>query len=166
MNAMPYSDPDRRRAYGREWIRRNADKAREAMRRWRQRHPAKHAAEVRAYYARYPALWSQRLAAGPNRAAVRRAVAHRRRAREVRGGSFTAAEWNALVQAYRGLCAYCGAAGAVQVDHRIPLSRGGTNTIDNILPACRRCNCRKASMTEKEFRARLASERDRDLQFD
>ena len=30
---MPYSDPERRRAYGREWMRRNAEKAREAMRR-------------------------------------------------------------------------------------------------------------------------------------
>jgi 5-methylcytosine-specific restriction endonuclease McrA len=36
--------------------------------------------------------------------------------------------------------------------------RGGTNFIDNILPACRGCNARKHTMTEEEFRARLAVE--------
>jgi len=46
------------------------------------------------------------------------------------------------------------------VDHRIPLARGGDNTIANILPACGRCNRRKHLMTEEEFRARLAAERD------
>lgn len=46
----------------------------------------------------------------------------------------------------------------LQVDHRIPLALGGTNTIENILPACPRCNARKHLMTEAEFRARLAQE--------
>lgn len=50
--------------------------------------------------------------------------------------------------------------GPLQVDHRIPLARGGSNSIDNILPACGRCNRRKHLMTEAEFRARLAAERD------
>jgi 5-methylcytosine-specific restriction endonuclease McrA len=40
----------------------------------------------------------------------------------------------------------------------VPLARGGTNFIDNILPACRGCNARKHTMTEEEFRARLALE--------
>jgi hypothetical protein len=30
---MPYRDLERRREYGREWMKRNPDKAREAMRR-------------------------------------------------------------------------------------------------------------------------------------
>jgi hypothetical protein len=38
------------------------------------------------------------------------------------------------------------------------LARGGTNYIENILPACRRCNTRKRLLTEEEFRARLAAE--------
>lgn len=37
-------------------------------------------------------------------------------------------------------------------DHLTPISRGGRNTIDNIVPACLKCNQRKAAMTEKEFR--------------
>lgn len=36
-------------------------------------------------------------------------------------------------------------------DHLTPVSRGGSNTIDNIVPACWKCNRRKGSMTEQEF---------------
>ena len=38
-------------------------------------------------------------------------------------------------------------------DHLVPVSRGGTDRIDNIAPACFRCNRAKAAMTEAEFRA-------------
>jgi 5-methylcytosine-specific restriction endonuclease McrA len=85
----------------------------------------------------------------------------RRRARALGAGpSFTAAEWTALVGAYGNRCAYDGAPGPLHADHRLPLARGGTNEIQNILPACARCNLRKHLMTEEEFRARLAAERD------
>jgi len=161
---MPYKDPERRREYGRLWIRKNAEKAREAMRRWRGSHPEQHAAESRARYARDPERFKRIIEASPNRAAVRRAMRSRRRDR-VRGlPSFAATEWLALVERYEGCCAYCGANAPLQAEHRTPLARGGTNTIDNILPACATCNLRKRVMTEEEFRARLALESRDDLQ--
>jgi 5-methylcytosine-specific restriction endonuclease McrA len=71
-------------------------------------------------------------------------------------------EWIWLLQLWNWTCAYCGKTGvALQPDHRVPLARGGSNAIDNILPACPSCNQRKALMSEGEFRARLAAERDR-----
>jgi 5-methylcytosine-specific restriction endonuclease McrA len=161
---MPYKDPERRRAYGRAWIRKNPEKAREAMRRWRSAHPAEHAAQGRERYARDPEKVRRIIDSSPNRAAVRRAMHNRRRDRTRGQPSFTAAEWLALVALYEGRCAYCRECGPLHADHRIPLSRGGTNTIDNILPACVRCNLRKAKMTEEEFRARFAQERGEDLQ--
>ncbi|HEY8807173.1 MAG TPA: HNH endonuclease, partial [Candidatus Limnocylindria bacterium] len=45
----------------------------------------------------------------------------------------------------------------IEADHRAPLSRGGRNTIENILPACRSCNRRKRTKTEDEFRTWLAA---------
>lgn len=33
-------------------------------------------------------------------------------------------------------------------DHRIPLSRGGTDWIANIVPCCLSCNCSKGNKTE------------------
>ena len=156
---MPYADPEKRRAYGREWMRRNPEKARAGMRRWRQRHPEIHAARSRARYARDPKRFQERTDASPNRPAVRRAMHQRRRARFLGAGpSFTAAEWMALVELYGNRCAYDGAPPPLHADHRLPLERGGTNAIANILPACQRCNLRKHLMTEEEFRARLAAE--------
>ncbi len=162
---MPYRDPERRRRYGREWIRRNAEKAREAMRRWRAAHPEEHGADNRSYYARHR---DERLAQSASyhheHPEVGRARGQNRRAREASAeGSFSPAEWLALVQRYDGRCAYCGDLGPLEADHRSPLSRGGSNRIDNILPACRSCNARKHRMTEEEFRARLAREQ-RDLE--
>ena len=37
-------------------------------------------------------------------------------------------------------------------EHLMPVSRGGADTIDNIVPACWECNRRKGNMTEEEFR--------------
>jgi 5-methylcytosine-specific restriction endonuclease McrA len=75
------------------------------------------------------------------------------------GQNFTSAEWLALLAHHNGSCAYCGSEILIEIDHRIPLTRGGSNLIDNILPACRRCNRRKGTMTEEEFRAFLQRER-------
>lgn len=157
---MPYADPEQRRAYGRAWMKRNPEKARAAMRRWRARHPDAHAAETRARYARDPRRFQERTDASPNRPAVRRAMHQRRRARLLGAGPhFTAAEWIALVEAHGNQCAYDGRLGPFHADHRVPLERGGTNEIANILPACAPCNLRKHTMTEEEFRALLAAER-------
>lgn len=74
----------------------------------------------------------------------RRAI---RRARE-RGapGSHTHAEWLAKIELYAGACAYCGRTDAPLCrDHVVPVAKGGTNDIDNIVPACRPCNSRKGA---------------------
>lgn len=157
---MPHKDPAARRAYGREWMRRNAEKAREAMRRWRARHPEKHAAQSREFYARHRERLKAKIAAyhaaNPD---VRRTGWERRRARLLNAdGSYTTAEWLWVVAFYGGRCAYCGAEGQLDADHRIPLARGGTNWIENIVPACRRCNNRKHTLTEDEFRERIRRE--------
>ena len=52
-------------------------------------------------------------------------------------------------------CVYCLAPLTLQEatkDHSTPQSRGGSDSIDNIVPACIVCNQRKGTMTEKEFR--------------
>ena len=73
------------------------------------------------------------------------------------GNGFTTAEWLALRAEYGERCAYCAETGELHADHRTPIARGGSNEISNILPACGRCNRRKHTKTEAEFRALLAA---------
>lgn len=75
-----------------------------------------------------------------------------RRARKLNApGSHTAAEWRVLVDEYDGRCAYCGSAGKMTRDHVVPLSRGGSDDIDNIVPACPTCNSSKGDRTLDEW---------------
>ena len=48
-------------------------------------------------------------------------------------------------------CSYCKEEGATHIDHRIPLSRGGTHTYNNIQIVCQNCNYAKRDMLEHEF---------------
>lgn len=76
----------------------------------------------------------------------------RRRARIAgASGSHTTVEWNEKVVLFGGRCAYCGEARPLTRDHRIPLTRGGTNDITNIVPACGLCNSGKCDRTDAEF---------------
>jgi len=50
---------------------------------------------------------------------------------------------NAVLGKYDHHCAYCGCEitlKTMQVDHKIPKCSGGTDDIENLLPACRLCN--------------------------
>ena len=41
------------------------------------------------------------------------------------------------------ICVYCGTAPSTTVDHRIPLSKGGSNDYTNLVGACSACNSKK-----------------------
>lgn len=59
---------------------------------------------------------------------------------------------------YNGHCAYCGekiSISEMHLDHFTPLHKGGEETIDNYMPACRQCNYYKATFTLKKFRENL-----------
>ena len=72
-------------------------------------------------------------------------------------GSFTAAELVEKFALLGNCCLYCGRDDVkLEADHKIPLSRGGSNDIANIVPACRSCNARKCDRTVAEFLAEAA----------
>lgn len=68
----------------------------------------------------------------------------------------------AVIKRDKGVCRYCGKPGKVhwysetgwvwiehELDHIIPEYLGGTNTIDNIVIACQRCNRTKGHRTNE-----------------
>ena len=75
---------------------------------------------------------------------MRRLSEHRRRARKARsGGTYTIAEWQSLCERTGNRCLACGDAGPLTVDHIVPISKGGSNSIANIQPLCLPCNLSK-----------------------
>lgn len=70
---------------------------------------------------------------------------HNRRALKHASGAVTHTEWLATLDKFSHTCAYCGISVDLEQDHIMPLSCGGTNTINNIVPACRHCNASKGA---------------------
>lgn len=127
------------------WKHRNAEKNREYARRWAQENPERNRARANA--------WQRQ---NPDRVRARQ---NARRARErAAPGVYTHVEWKARCDQVGGCCFYCGATGKLTVDHVVPLARGGSNSIDNIVPACSRCNCRKRHEDPKVWLRRAAAE--------
>jgi len=144
--------------YRQTWRRRDRDKVRAASARYRERDRDHYRELQRKHYwkardKRLAATRAWRRANPEKRAHVQAA----RRAREIGApGSHTHAQWLALCAAWDRGCAYCGAGDVVLTrDHVVPLKRGGSNDISNILPACKPCNCKKGQLTADEFRARM-----------
>lgn len=77
--------------------------------------------------------------------------AKRRRARILgAGGSHTIGEWEALKAQHNWTCPCCSKVEPevkLEADHVIPISKGGSDNIENIQPLCRRCNGKKHTKT-------------------
>lgn len=62
---------------------------------------------------------------------------------------------NTLKSELPHICYYCNKKltekDIVTVDHKIPFSRGGLTTKENLVIACADCNCEKDNMTEEEY---------------
>ena len=64
----------------------------------------------------------------------------------------------ALVESQNGQCWYCENAcrESYVIDHCFPFSRGGSNTLANVVVACMTCNNTKHTLTAEEFILSLA----------
>lgn len=70
----------------------------------------------------------------------------RRARKQNNGGEFTTQEWEDLKKEFNYMCLCCKKHEPevrLCIDHIVPLSRGGNNSIDNMQPLCRSCNARK-----------------------
>jgi 5-methylcytosine-specific restriction endonuclease McrA len=74
----------------------------------------------------------------------------RRRARKIatEDGTVTAKVYKRLKKMP---CVVCGSSEKIEVDHILPLSRGGAHSINNLQPLCRFCNASKGSKTMEEW---------------
>lgn len=49
-------------------------------------------------------------------------------------------------------CFYCGSYNQIEIDHVLPISRGGTHSVGNLVSACLKCNRSKKDKTIMEWR--------------
>ncbi|YCH06398.1 HNH endonuclease [Arthrobacter sp. alpha11c] len=69
--------------------------------------------------------------------------------------AFSAADWFAILVAADFRCTYCkDRTYDMQMDHVLPLSKGGPHCLSNVTPACRPCNLSKHDSTVEDWRAR------------
>jgi len=160
---------ERSLARGATWQRANVERQREANRRSYAKHLDARRVRARerrlADLARYRAAetirrarrreWQreyERAWRRNNREAARVASIRKRSLRRGAPGSFTRDQWIEKVELLGGVCFYCGRSDRpLTVDHKTPICRGGSNSIENIVPACATCNFRKGRRTAKEF---------------
>jgi len=83
------------------------------------------------------------------------ATKRRAREREIIN-TLTSEEWLQILEDYDYKCAYCGCEFNEDTlptrDHVIPISKGGHNTKENVIPACLSCNAKKGNKILKERR--------------
>ena len=66
----------------------------------------------------------------------------------------TVEEWIGVLVEHGWRCGYCQVDDLpLEMDHRVPPSRGGDHSRANVIPACRICNAAKGNLTEEEYRA-------------
>lgn len=105
--------------YARAWYEENHDRHLQHRREWRFRNPEK----VKMY-------WQKRYA--------------RKRGSVI--NDFTVEQWQLLLQIFESRCAYClKFMDKPTQDHVVPLSKGGSHTLTNIVPACQSCNSKKGT---------------------
>lgn len=139
-----------RKAYMRAWHAANPRDRRAYKRAYDAANREKIAAYRAANADRMAAYWRQHYAANPARAKAN-AARHMARLRGAEG-SHTLQEWLDKCAEYHHLCAYCGKARPLTRDHVVAVSVGGSDYIDNIVPACASCNSRKQARSADEFR--------------
>lgn len=128
-----YAHRDSENERNKKWISANRNRRRlqrrEYMRKWRSENPEKDKVRSESY-----------------------------RARKANAlGAHCAEDIKKIYEQQGGRCWYCQTpvGSKYHIDHRIPLSKGGSNNPNNLVVACQSCNCRKQGRMPHEFCGRL-----------
>lgn len=135
---------EKRKAYFREWIKKYPEKHTKHNMEWEKKNPEKANAIARRAYHKH--IEESRKNARINSANRRAKV------KEV-GGKHTKSDITRMLINQKDRCYYCQKKlnGVYNVDHVIPISRGGSNDPSNLVIACPQCNKKKSYKMPHEW---------------
>jgi 5-methylcytosine-specific restriction endonuclease McrA len=118
----------KKREQARKWREENPEKVRESQRKYRESHPEIYREATKKYYQANPE--------------VKRAGERKRKAKKHDNPAFDIST-KELKKLYARPCSYCGSFEEITLDHVVPISKGGTHGVSNLVPACGPCNSSK-----------------------
>ena len=138
-------------AYSREYYKNNLEKEKEYQRQYYDKnrekmlaYSKKYREEHKEYYDEKIRTWSK---TEKGKLRSQRGCTKRRAREREMINTLTAKEWADTLETYNYRCAYCGVEFNCELpptkDHVIPISKGGHNIKENVVPACKSCNSRK-----------------------
>tara|TARA_R110002153_G_scaffold98879_1_gene234056 strand:+ start:89 stop:529 length:441 start_codon:yes stop_codon:yes gene_type:complete len=133
---MPYCRACEKRA-NRDWYANNQGRKIKSTATWIEANHERKAAKE--------AVWRRE---NPERIALKN---HRRRAFTASNG-VKLVTGNEIATITAMPCTACGVAGPSQVDHIVPIARGGAHTIGNLMPLCASCNASKCDLLYIEWK--------------
>ena len=133
--------------YQRQWRRNNPEKIKKYNEQWRKDNPEydeQYSENHKVTKAIYDRQYRQ---TEMGKAVAQRFNTKRRATIKNIINTLTAKEWEDILEEYNYICAYCGVEFNCEnlptKDHVIPISKGGHNIKENIVPACQSCNSKK-----------------------
>jgi 5-methylcytosine-specific restriction endonuclease McrA len=146
-----HANKDKERARHRRWCQQSAPRRLYMiayLKEWRKNNPER---------ARY--LGQRWMLENPDKARAFRKASKARRAARLRqaGGTITRHDVLLMFKSQKAKCWYCQCdiSGGYHLEHRIPLSRGGSNDPSNVVLACADCNLSKGAKLPHEWNGRL-----------
>ena len=135
-------------ANNKKWAKENPDKRKEIDRRYRANNREKNRQRMMEYRVKNPNIRKDWAIRNPDKQKLLD-QAHSVKRRAVKKHLVTKQEIQDL---YKKPCVYCGNKSKIQIDHIIPVSRGGEHRIGNLVSACAACNLDKRAMFIMEWK--------------
>jgi 5-methylcytosine-specific restriction endonuclease McrA len=76
---------------------------------------------------------------------------NRKRRNLLSGSNIAPQEIKDLIKNSNSRCHYCNSSQEIQIDHYIPLSKGGSHNINNLVVACKECNLAKKDKLPEDW---------------
>lgn len=146
---------EKNREYSRQYRLKNREKVNKNTAEWFKAHPEYNRKNVQKWKDNNPIKY---------KALVKRSTSRRRAILKKIGGNFKTNDVLSLMKIQENRCYYCKneLTEKYHLDHKQPLSRNGSNSIENIAITCISCNLRKGYKTEIEFKQIIEQEKTND----